>query len=415
MPDNSYANQGLLPAQERGRLIRLGISGYLRLVRNVFKFKGSGFTRPCALALVILATGCTHEEFPLPTIPPAEQQFPSYQNPDYIQINPPFDAANGYNFNKPADIYYGVDNFIYVADTDNNRIVMMDLGGTIQGYSQTIEHPEAITQNDSLQLLIVNNRNAVYRIDLYKYSHRIGQAPVEKVFEQASQPTRQFTGISVHNGFEYYVTVSDPQSPQKVSYIYDFRSDHFLKGPLPMEVNGSGLFATMLPTAIVSQREQYLDFSARSEVTEAFFFTQAGFIPELQLQNYYKVQHISTTVVEGSTILIPDLALIGSDLYDFEQYYRPEDIAIDRSGFLFVVDAGPVPDDNPAPQYTPGFFRFSPTGKQLQAKLAFGSGPEQFNYPRGIAVTPAAETDQVVYVADTGNNRILRFKLSTDF
>jgi len=367
------------------------------------------------VCILILTAGCTHDEFPLPAIPPAEEQFPSYQNPDYIQINPPLDAANGYNFRNPSDIFYGVDNFLYVADTDNNRIVMMDIGGTIQGYSQPIDHPEAITQNDSLQLLIVNRTNAVFRIDLYKYLHHIDQVPVEKVYEQASQPTRQFTGISVHNGFEYYVTVVDPQSPQQVSYIYDFRADHFLKGPLPMEVNGSGLFATMLPTAIVSQREQYLDISANAEKTEAFYFTQTGSIPELQLQNYYKIQHITTTVFEGDNILVPDLVLIGTDIYDYKKYYNPEDIALDRSGFVFVVDAGPDPAQDPGSGIQPGFYRFSPTGKELQATLGYGSGPKQFNNPRGIAVTAVAETDQVVYIADTGNNRILRFKLSTDF
>ncbi len=392
-----------------------GILRSFRFTRNdigPYYFK---FARYLSLILLILTAGCTHDELPLPTIPPAEEQFPSYETPDYIQINPSFDAANGYNFNHPADIYYGIDNFLYVADTDNNRIVMMDIGGTIQGYSQPIEHPEAITQNDSLQLLVVNRTNAVFRIDLYQHSHRINQAPIEKVFEQSSQPTREFTGISVHNGFEYYVAVVDPQSLQKVSYIYDFRSNHFLKGPLPMEVNGSGLFATMLPTAIVSQREEFLDEAARAEDTEAFYFTQTGSIPEQQLQNYYKVQHVTTTVFEGDNILVPDLALIGTDIYNFEKYYNPEDIAIDRSGFLFVVDAGPDPALYPDSKYKPGFYRFSSAGKQLQATLAFGSGPEQFNHPRGIAVSPAAETDQVVYISDTGNNRILRFKLATDF
>jgi len=408
--------KALVPAgREKKQSEIIEIERYLRLTRDDMKYYWSNISGILLMLLAILTAGCSHNEFPLPTIPPADEQFPSYQTPEYIQINPSFDAVNGYGFNHPADIYYGVDNFLYVADTDNNRIVMMDIGGTIQGYSQRIEHPEAISQNDSLQLLIVNRTNAVFRIDLYKHNHQISQAVIEKVFEQASQPTRQFTGISVHNGFEYYVTVADPQSLQKVSYIYDFRSDHFLKGPLPMEVNGSGLFATMLPTAIVSEREAYLDASSRLEDTEAFYFTQTGSIPDLQLQNYYKIQHVTTTVFEGDNILIPDLSLIGTDIYNFARYFNPEDIAIDRSGFLFVVDAGPDPAENTGTEYAPGFYRFSQTGKQLQAKLAFGSGPEQFNNPRGVAVTPAAETDQVVYIADTGNNRILRFKLSTDF
>ena len=367
-----------------------------------------------SLLLIVLLESCAHEEFPMPTIPPAEEQFPSYKNPEYIQINPILDAANGYNFNHPADIYFGVDNFLYIADTDNNRIVMMDIGGAIQGYSQQIDHPVAITQNDSLQLLIVNNTNAVFKIDLYEYQHNIGSAPVQIVFEEESRPTRQFTGITVHNGFEYYVTVIDTGSGRNESYIYDFRADHWLKGPLPLEVNGSGLFSAMLPTGIVSRREEHLDISARAEDTPAFLFTQTGFIPQFQLQNYYKVQDVTTVKFEGDDILVPNVSLIGTDIYNFEKYYNPEDITLDRSGFVFVVECGPKRSEIDDSSYKPGFYRFSPTGKQLQSVLAFGSGNDEFFNPKGIAVSPIAEIDQVVYVADTGNNRIMRFILSTD-
>ncbi len=367
-----------------------------------------------ALSFIFLLGSCAHEEFPIPTIPPAEEQFPSYKNPEYIQINPILNDANGYNFKHPTDIYFGVDNFLYIADTDNNRIVMMDVGGAIQGYSQYIDHPVAISQNDSLQLLIVNNTNAVYKIDLYMNQHMIGDAQVKVVFEESSKPTRQFTGITIHNGFEYYVTVIDTGSGKNESFIYDFRADNWLKGPLPLEVNGSGLFSAMLPTGIVSRREQYLDISSTAEKSPAFLFTQTGYIPELQLQNYYKVQDVTTIKFEGDDILVPNVSLIGTDMYNFEKYYNPEDIALDRSGYVFVVECGPNPSDINNSPYQPGFYRFSPTGKQLQSVLGFGTETNEFNNPKGIAVSPVAENDQVVYIADTGNNRILRFILSTD-
>ena len=360
-----------------------------------------------------LIGGCAHDEFPMPDIPPADEQFPNYRNPVYLQINPALDAAHGYSFNRPRDIYYGVDNFIYIADTDNNRIVMMDIGGAVQGVSQPIPHPEAITQNDSLALLIVNNTNSVFKIDMYASNHQISQAPIVEVFRQESQPNRRFTGITVHNGFEYYVSVTD--DIRNESYIYDFRPDNWLRGPLPFEINGSGLFSAMQPTAIISQREQYLDISSRSEDTQAFLFTQTGFIPELQLQNFYKVQFITTTIIEGDFVLVPNVTLIGTDIYDFEKFYNPEDIALDRSGFIFVVEEGAPAGSPDAADHLPGFYRFSPTGKQMQALLAFGNEAEQFNSPSGIAVSPIAETDQIVFIADTGNDRILRFRLSTDF
>ena len=39
-----------------------------------------------------------------------------------------------------------------------------------------------------------------------------------------------------------------------------------------------------------------------------------------------------------------------------------------------------------------------------------GSGPLQFHGPEGVAYY-----ERTVYVADTGNNRIARFRLNTDF
>jgi hypothetical protein len=360
----------------------------------------------------ILLLSCSHDRMDLPTIPAAEEQFQSIDDAEYVQINPPLDAAHGYSFNHPADIYLGVDNFLYVADTDNNRIVMMDIGGQEQGVSQFIAHPEAISQNDSLQLLVVNKTNAVFKIDLFKHNHQIGAAPVDTVFVEESEPNRQFTGISVFNKFEYYVTVIDVGDSstnfKEFNFIYDFTAKNKLKGPLPLYVNGTGLFSALIPTSIVSLRERWVDISSNNEVTPAFMFTQRG--KTSLLSNNFKVQHVTTALFEGDEQITPNTAYIGTDLYSLPEINNPEDIALDRGGFIFVVNAGSRNGQSP-----PGFYRFSSTsGNLLQKVEGFGSGEAQFNYPKGIAVLPFLE-DQIVYIADTYNNRILLFKLSTDF
>lgn len=361
-----------------------------------------------SILLFGLFFSCSHDKLPLPIVPD-DDGFGNTGEEVYVQINPPLDAENGYSFNRPADIYLGADNFLYVCDTGNDRIVMLDVGGQIQGISQPIPHPEAVTQNDSLQLLIVNKTNVVFRIDLTNVSHDIASAPVEKVFEQSSKPSRQFTGISVYNGFEYYVTVVDVADSNTVfkefSFIYDFNRNHTLKGPLPMNVNGTGLFSAIVPTGIVTLRERWLDISTSGERSPAFYFSHIGRTSQLEPNNF-KVQHITTTIQQGEVVLIPNTGLIGEDLYKIDLRANIEDIAIDRSGFLFVVDAGGFGT-------TPGFYRYSSLGKKLQSLTGEGSGDSQFKAPKGIAVLPFLE-QQVVFVADTGNNRILRFKLSTD-
>jgi len=366
------------------------------------------------MAIAVLGLQCSHDKYPLPSIPTEEDRYQNLNKAVYNLINPILDDQNGYNFRNPSDIYFGVDNFVYVCNTDANQIIMLDAGGEIQGISQFIEHPEAISQNDSLDLLIVNKTNKIYKIDMYAASHNIASAPIEVVYEQASEPTRQFTGISVYNGFEYYVTVIEPEDSSsnfvEFSFIYDFYANHTLKGKLPLEVNGTALFSTILPTAVVSLRELYLDISNR-ENTIQFMFTHTG--RTSLLENAYKFQHIATRLFEGQEVLTPNTSFIGTDIYAVDKYWNLEDLALDRSGFIFLVDAGRSLADSLSNRPLPGFYRFAgSSGKELQSVLGIGSGPKQFNNPKGIAVTPLLER-QIVYVADSGNNRIMRFQLST--
>ena len=47
----------------------------------------------------------------------------------YVQLNPDWEG-----FNRPQDVMVGREPFIYVADTDNDRIVMLNLDGQMFGY-----------------------------------------------------------------------------------------------------------------------------------------------------------------------------------------------------------------------------------------------------------------------------------------
>ncbi len=367
------------------------------------------------LLIFALLAGCAHDKYPLPSIPTGEDLYGNTGKKVYNLVIPVLDAAHGYTFNKPSDIYVGVDNFLYLCDTGNNRIVMMDLGGTIQGYSQFIEQPEAITQNDSLALLVVNKTNKVYKIDMVAANHNIAQAPIQLVYEQTSEPTRQFTGISVHNGFEYYVSVIDVADTStnylESSFIYDFKSNNALKGKLPLYVNGTGLYSAIIPTAVISMRERYLDVSSGSEDTPAFIFTQVG--RTSLLYNAFKFQSVTTTIFEGQEVLIPNTGLIGSDIYSTSRFWNLQDVAIDRQGYIFLLEGGGSDiAAGDTTQYMPGFYRFTSSGTELQEVLAFGSAPKQFKNPKGIAVTPFEE-EQTVFVSDTGNDRVMMFQLST--
>src|SRR5690606_10987118 len=102
-------------------------------------------------------------------------------------------------------------------------------------------------------------------------------------------------------------------------------------------------------------------------------------------------------------------------LYEEFKFERPTDLAYaaDGTGYLFVVDAG-----------KDSLFVFNPNGVEgvrppaseggtRPVSVSFGGtggGPREFRTPQGVAYF-----NRIVYVADTGNNRIARFRLNTDF
>ena len=103
----------------------------------------------------------------------------------YIKLNPEWPG-----FNHPEDIIIGREPLVYVADTDNDQIIMLNLDGQRLG-SKTIKHPVAIAQDYTLNLLVCGQFDtlgqtfsAVYKIDLVASNHDLESAPVKRILPQ---------------------------------------------------------------------------------------------------------------------------------------------------------------------------------------------------------------------------------------
>ena len=105
----------------------------------------------------------------------------------YVQLSPSWEG-----FSNPQAIIVGKEPFIYVCDTDNNRIVMLNTAGTVLG-TKSIKQPIAIAQDYRLNLIVcaqfdtliggaVNTFSAVYKIDLFAAQHDLANAPVTRIF-----------------------------------------------------------------------------------------------------------------------------------------------------------------------------------------------------------------------------------------
>jgi len=338
-----------------------------------------------ALAMTAMLAACGGEQIPLPA-PPEDitDAIEVVSDTTYLQLRPVWDASNGYDFNRPMDVLLGREPLIYVADTDNNRIAMLDLAGTVLGYSQPIETPVGLTQDSKLNLLAVTSSNKIYRLNLVAAHHQIDQAPVELVFEEVDNPDRRYTGIAAvlknirgRAGIAYYVsaTGNDKRDNQVLIFPEDFK---VIGNPSPvnLEPNGLGILAASIPSGITALR----DFS------DDFIFCMIG-------QNSFKVQWITPGEFGFTARFNPD-----QDLFEPGKFSQPEDVTVDPQGNIYVVDA-----------HLNHLFKFSSAGDEQQSFGDTGSGEKQFREPSGVAFF-----DKTLYVADTGNNRIMRFKLSTD-
>ncbi len=342
-------------------------------------------TTSLTLLAALLLFACGGEKFPLPD-QPTSGGTTALDDTTYLQINPVWDAAGGYTFNQPEDILMGREPLIYVADTGNDRILMLDLAGNIIGASDTVDNPVAITQDSKLNLLIVTNSNKIYRINLVAVAHQIETAPVELVFEEVDNPDRRYTGIAATLAsiggkavIRYYVTASGNQKRDNQVLIFPQDFNVNVPDAVNLEPEGLGIQSVSDPSGITTLRDFSIDF----------IFCMIG-------QNSFKVQWITG----GEFGFIPRLSPANGnfDLFEPGKFSMPQDVAVDEEGSIYVVDADK--------DY---LFKFSPSGEEQQSFGGAGSGEGEFNQPSGVAVF-----NKTLYVADSGNNRIVRFRLSTD-
>ena len=117
---------------------------------------------------------------------------------------------------------------------------------------------------------------------------------------------------------------------------------------------------------------------------------------------------------ENSSLLSFDFSHSTRFLYQANRFSHPSRVCVatDNTGYIFVADAG----RDSVYQFTPkGYEGVNPPANSatpMQVLASFGgsgSGPFNFLEPSGLCYY-----NKTLFVADKGNNRICRYKLSTD-
>ncbi len=391
---------------------------------------------------------------------------------DEGRINPTLEKLDGYapvqpfwsGFDAPEDVHIGFDEFVYV--TDANGLHLLDRGDLSPRITISLDGATAVTQDRLLNVYVSARIDTIIEsIDptitwnlpaIFKIKNMNGAGPLTYVdtlifpFDDASLSTSaaqnarlnrnssinyervEITGLSILGDNTLYVTRKGPfnettqvaapdntvlefsrirENGVLTSKMINVRQIRTLNPAIPSLRSGIGLSA--ISSFVASpQRDSFTD-------DRSFLIAQADQNVDLPFRVLWinAVETVDGLVFQqNSSLLAQDTTQADGFLYDPNKFIKPVDIAYtaDDDSYIFVID-----------QELNKLFQFQingqegvppPAGAEDQTRQIlvsfgeFGAGPKQFNQPSGVAYF-----DRVVYVADKGNNRISRFKLTSDF
>lgn len=381
------------------------------------------------LGIIIYLFGC-EQKFDLTQLPDPGQPTTSLDT-NYVEIYPPWSG-----FESPRAIVVGNDQLIYVADYGQNEIVMMDAGGTKLN-RRTVIHPISIAQNSKLDLYVGGETitqsgdtiGAIFRIFLARFdtsyvirvdtivdsltgrirlipirrdtsyfvNHNIDIAPMHTVWKEPARPQRRFTGIGILPDNDYLIARVGPENSSFVDP--DARVLYFNKGDTLITPLGDLVTRPSGGTAITDIRNltSIMVFPSSRD----FILTQS--IEGVAYGAIWMVYQ-KTLDFEG---WLPkyDPSKAEHRVVDFIRPYRFQQaagVAYDRRRRdVFIIDVGL---DSLIKFNRNGQFKTESFGS---SKTTSGLFPG-LNRPNGVTFS----NDCTLYIADTGNKVIRRFKLS---
>jgi hypothetical protein len=312
----------------------------------------------------------------------------------YVQQTPVWTG-----FNAPEDVIVGKEPLIYVADTKNDRIVQLDLSGVEIG-SLPVKNPIALAQDNNFDILVIadtvlastnDTLSVLYRIKLVSVGGIITNGSLLRLLSSdyptpLSSRKRRFSGVSIYPDNSILVSRRGPDNTSSIdpdNAILKCKGTNSVTVELftGFQVTGNGVYSIDRVSSVSAIGNNNFDFALTRNTT------QSGFKAEWFEYDNVNGAFNPRFLPEGN----PDILKV--------EFGLPEDITTDPNKNIFIIDAG-----------KDSLYKFNSSGKLLRESFGgTGSGDNQFKNPKGVAFF-----NRTVYIADTGNNRILRYKLSTD-
>lgn len=340
------------------------------------------------LFLFALGPGCEEP----PPLPPLVES--PVLDTSYVQIFPSFPG-----FRNPQDVMVGNDQLLYVADTDSNRVVMMNRAGQVLS-TRRVLRPVSLAQDTRLDLLVggeivvddTARTGAIFRLHLVDAGHRLETARIETVWTELAFRARRFPGLTVFGDNTWLAVRNGPDNSSFVdpdARVLLFRADDEFVTPVPAFTSSAGGSITNInhPTGIAgfaSSKDFVLVQSAEGVAYQAVW-----------------MRYESSAEFEG-WLLKFDPARIEDRDVDFLQAGRfilPEGVAVDPARRdVFIADAtlDSVVKFNARGRFKPESFGMVRTGGAMMR-------------PTGLAYF-----EKILYVLDGAKGEVIRFRLSTD-
>ncbi|MDI6802437.1 MAG: hypothetical protein QME58_01155 [Bacteroidota bacterium] len=342
---------------------------------------------------LILIIGC-QEKFDSETLPTTT--IINLGDTSYVEI---FPALEG--FNNPTAILAGHDQLLYIADTDNNRIIQMNEAGIILSTIKMLR-PIAIAQDLRLDLLVSgeiirvatgDTIGGLFRIHLYEAKHNLDTAVVDTIFKEPAKPKRRYRGIGILRENQYLIARDGPDNTSFVdpdSRVLWFNKNDKLITPLGdlATREGSGIVDILRPTGLVTFPNSNDFILIQSSVDGRMTYGALWMV----YQKSYDFEGWLPKFTTPSEFMRP------------KRFIEPSAVTIDRSRLdIFIID-----------QATDTVTKFDRRG--LYKAESFGNGKIAASGQGNLLKAPkgAAFMTKTLYISDSGNNIIRRFRLSTD-
>ena len=360
-------------------------------------------------------------------------------------------------FNSPSDVLYGYDKLIYVSDRSSNTVYQFDENGRQLGSFKKIINPTKMAMDRKGGLFVIGNDTlsspgkvftAIYYLNLHSTNQILSNStPIDSKLvhpffynpaftgnhKDETVDFVKFVGIATYSDNSFIVARQGPDnsnSRKSIGYdntilVFDRNREYFGNLTNYLQPVGSGLKTINNPTALAT----YANPPQSNSITSSrdFLIGMNG------AENFYKVQGVVAVDVQGEQIYDADNKFLTLDtdkasrfLFSFakrngiiqSRFLNPSDITVtnaDNKQYIFVSDS----QLDSVYQFTFSGYEgvASPNGPtERNVIVSFGGRPTsgnysayQLNHPEGIAFG-----NNRLYVADTGNKRVLVYKLSTD-